>query len=74
MAYLERDGEKIQLFPRGELNQYLDLKKIKKLGVIPFEPSIGMSSEAGIPYVESEDGENSAFAEIAKELKAKLEL
>lgn len=72
MAYLERDGEQIQLFPRGELNQYLDLKKIKKLGVIPFEPSIGMASEAGIPYVDSQDGENSSFIEIAKTVKSHL--
>jgi ATP-binding protein involved in chromosome partitioning len=74
MAYLERNGEKIQLFPRGELNQYLDVKKIQKLGVIPFDPSIGMASEAGIPYVDSQDGENSVFIEIAQNIKKQLEL
>lgn len=72
MAYLEKDGEKIQLFPRGELNQYLDVRKVEKLGVIPFDPAIGMSSEAGIPYVESQDGGNSSFSEMAQTIKNKL--
>lgn len=66
MAYLEKDGEKIQLFPRGELNQYLDVKKITKLGVIPFDPAIGLSSEAGLPFVTSHS--DSAFTQIAQNL------
>lgn len=73
MAYLERDGERIQLFPRGELNQYLEVKGIPKLGEIPFDPSIGLSSEAGIPFVESA-GEDSEFFKIASHLREKLSL
>lgn len=73
MAYLERDGERVQLFPRGELNQFLDMKKIPKLAEIPFDPAIGLSSEAGIPYVESTDGvANTAFTEMAKAIKQTL--
>lgn len=74
MAYLEKDGEKIQLFPRGELNSYLDLKRIKKIAEIPFDPAVGLSSEAGIPYVESQDGANSPFEKMAQEIKSRLEL
>jgi len=66
MAYLEKDGEKIQLFPKGELDPYLDLKKIPKLGMIPFDPAIGLSSEAGIPY------ESEAFQKMAETLKSRL--
>ncbi len=46
-------GEKIQLFPKGEMNQYLDAKKIPKLGEIPFNPHVSLAGEAGIPIVES---------------------
>lgn len=75
MAYLEKDGEKIQLFPRGELNAYLDVKKIRKLGEIPFDPAVGLASEAGIPYVESQDGAaNSSFESIAKTIKSELSI
>ncbi len=45
--------EKIQLFPKGELDSYLDSKKILKLMEIPFNPSVSLGSEAGIPVVES---------------------
>lgn len=63
-------NEKIQLYPKGELNSYLDAKKLIKLGEIPFNPSVAMGSEAGIPIVESnEDGiEALCFKQIAKKL------
>jgi ATP-binding protein involved in chromosome partitioning len=52
MSYLRgEDGSRTQLFPRGELDSYLDVKKILKLGSIPFHPSVGLASEAGIPVV-----------------------
>jgi ATP-binding protein involved in chromosome partitioning len=54
MAYLKTEsGETVQLFPRGELDGYLDVKKIKKLASIPFFTEVGVSSEAGIPLMES---------------------
>ncbi len=47
MSYLKNpSGETVQLFPRGELDAFLDIKKIKKLGKIPFYPDVGLSSEA----------------------------
>lgn len=63
-------NEKIQLFPKGELNSYLDAKKIIKLGEIPFNPSVSLGSEAGVPIVESNsDGtEAMCFKDIAKKL------
>ncbi len=47
------NGEKIQMFPKGELSSYLDAKKLTKLVEIPFNPSVSMGSEAGVPIVES---------------------
>ena len=63
-------NEKIQLFPKGELNSYLDAKKITKLGEIPFNPSVSLGSEAGVPIVESnsEGVEAMCFKDIAKKL------
>jgi ATP-binding protein involved in chromosome partitioning len=53
-------GEKIQLFPKGELDAYLESKKIKKLGQIPFETAVAVGCEAGIPVVESHSNGASA--------------
>lgn len=63
-------NEKIQLFPKGELDSYLDSKKLQKLGQIPFNPSVSLGSEAGIPIVESNSSgiEAKAFEEIAAKL------
>src|SRR5262249_11140248 len=68
MAYLETAaGEKIQLFPRGDLDVYLDVKKIEKLAQIPFYPDIGLGGEAGVPLVESHSdaSEAAVFMELA---------
>ena len=55
MSYMlnPSNGEKMQLYPKGELEQYMAQKKITKLGEMPFNPSISLSCEAGIPIVES---------------------
>lgn len=74
MSYLTLPGtngspsQRVQLFPRGELNSFLDQSKIPKLGEIAFDPHIGLSSEAGIPIVASEpDGAISQqFSDIAE--------
>lgn len=56
MAYLQTAGssEKVQLFPRGELGAFLDAKGVTRLAEIPFEPSVGIACEAGVPLVESQ--------------------
>ena len=75
MSYmLTPTGEKMQLFPKGELNQYLDSKGIAKIGEIPFHPNVGMGSEIGIPIVEGHPSsfETKAFQEIADLIMQKL--
>jgi ATP-binding protein involved in chromosome partitioning len=68
------NGEKIQLFPRGEMDAFLDSKSILKLGEIPFNPTVSMCGEAGIPVVEShpKSAEAQAFFAIAKTISEKL--
>lgn len=76
MSYLLNPGtdEKIQLFPKGEMDGYLDAKKIAKLGEIPFNPSVSLASEAGVPIVESNPNgaEAKAFFAIAEKIKKAL--
>jgi ATP-binding protein involved in chromosome partitioning len=71
MAYLTTaDGLQMQLFPRGDLDAFLDIKKIRKLGQIPFFPEVGMSGEAGVPLLESHSGDEvaEAFTSLASEI------
>lgn len=75
MAYLMNpDGSRTQLFPKGELDGYLDSQKIPKLGEVPFNPSVSLGSEAGIPVVEShaQGPEAKAFLKIAETLRQRL--
>ncbi|MCB0413939.1 MAG: Mrp/NBP35 family ATP-binding protein [Bdellovibrionales bacterium] len=76
MSYFKAPGseEKIQLFPKGELDAYLDAKQIKKLAEIPFNPNVSLGSEAGIPIVESQHDstESLAFSSVAEKLIEKL--
>jgi ATP-binding protein involved in chromosome partitioning len=73
MSYFIPPGssEKIQLFPKGSLDSYLKERGIRKLGEIPFHPSVGLSSEAGIPIVESDPSsdESKAFIAVARLLQ-----
>jgi ATP-binding protein involved in chromosome partitioning len=64
------NGERIQMFPKGEMESYLDSKKICKLAEVPFNPSVSLSSEAGIPIVESHPtgAEAQAFMKAASEI------
>lgn len=66
------NGERIQMFPRGELKSYMDHKKFPLLGEIPFNPSVGLACEAGIPVVESDSHglEAQSFLKIADNLIA----
>ncbi|MES3037623.1 MAG: Mrp/NBP35 family ATP-binding protein [Bdellovibrionota bacterium] len=65
------NGEKIQMFPKGELDAYIKQKSIPKLGEVPFNPAVGMASEAGIPIVESQPNSPEAveFFNIANRLR-----
>jgi ATP-binding protein involved in chromosome partitioning len=78
MAYMLNpvNGEKIQMFPKGELESYLKLKNILKIGEVPFNPSVGIASEAGIPVVESHTNgaEAQEFSRIADRVREMLPL
>lgn len=67
-------GEKIQLFPKGEIDSYLAGEKIPKLGEIPFNPNVSLASEAGIPIVESnpKGAEAQEFFRIAEQIEKSL--
>jgi ATP-binding protein involved in chromosome partitioning len=67
-------NERVQLFPKGELDSYLDANRIPKLGEIPFNPSVSLASEAGIPIVESNPNgvEAKVFFDLAAKIAEKL--
>ena len=72
MAYFIPPGstEKVNLFPKGEMEGFLKAKNIPKLAEVPFNTSVSLSSEAGIPITESspEEAEAQAFMELAKKV------
>ncbi|MGZ3775389.1 MAG: Mrp/NBP35 family ATP-binding protein [Pseudobdellovibrionaceae bacterium] len=76
MAYMinPANGEKMQLFPKGEIDSYADSKGIKKIGEVPFNPSVGLACEAGIPIVEanSNGAEAKEFMRIADMIRETL--
>lgn len=61
------NSEKIQLFPKGEMDSYLLSKRISKIGEISFNPNLALACEAGIPLSESYPTapENQEFQKIA---------
>lgn len=72
MAYMINpvNGEKMQLFPKGEMDSYIASKGIKKLVEVPFNPNVSLGSEAGVPIMESyaDSAEAKAFQELAAKL------
>lgn len=72
MAYLRVDGQDqpVQLFPKGDLDSYLKSKGIPKLAVIPFHPHVSLSSESGLPMVETypDSPEAEAIEQLVKTL------
>jgi len=63
-------GDRIQLFPRGQMDNYLRERGIAKLGEIPFNPKVAVGSEAGVPIAESAptSEEAQAFAAVAAKI------
>jgi len=57
----------IDLFPKGQLDQYLKMNNIKKIVQIPFHPDIGVAGEAGVPFIESDphSEEGKALSKLA---------
>ena len=69
--FLQESGEKLDLFPRGQIDLYLKEKKVSKLAEIPFHPHVGLSSESGIPLLESypDSLEGQAILSLAQKVK-----
>lgn len=63
-------GEELEMFPQGEMNVFLDVKRVPKLGRFGFEKNVALSSEAGIPAVLSnpDDKLSVGFLEMARKL------
>lgn len=76
MSYMinPANGERMQLFPKGELDSYFDSIKVPKLGEVPFNSNVGLAGEAGIPVIESfpESAEAMEFKKIADKLAARF--
>ncbi|MBX9766916.1 MAG: Mrp/NBP35 family ATP-binding protein [Bdellovibrionales bacterium] len=75
MAYmLTPSGERIQLFPKGQLDRYLEESGLEKLGEIPFQTGLSQGGEIGIPLVKSKPDsfEAKAFAKVAARVREKL--
>lgn len=72
--YVGPSGEKLDLFPKGEIDAYCDKLKIKKLLGLPFYPALAKASEIGIPLAEQarESAESKSFQSLAQEVRALL--
>ncbi len=72
--YLESSGEKVSLFPKGQLDEFLNSKDLPKLVEVPFNPSVSLASEAGIPIVEShpKGSEAQAFFALAEKVSQRF--
>ena len=72
MSYMIAPGtfERLQLYPKGELDQFLAAKKLKKLAEIPFNPTLAICAEKGLPLSEGapESVEALAFVNLASQL------
>lgn len=60
--FLQNNNERIEMFPKGELNSYLEKSRIQKLAEIPFHPPVSFGGEMGIPVVISQPEAESAKA------------
>lgn len=75
MAYfLSPSGEKMNLFPKGELDKFLKESEIPKLAEIPFTHNTAMGCEIGIPIVQSkpESLESKIFLDLAEKIQRKF--
>ena len=75
MSYLvlPNTNEKLQIFPKGELESFLAKENILKIGEVPMNPQIGQNCEVGLPLkFKPEAPENKPFMDIADKLMAQL--
>ncbi len=71
--FLSPTGEKMNMFPKGELDSYLLKNDIPKLAEIPFTQQTALGCEIGIPVVHSkpECSESQVFMNLADKILAK---
>lgn len=50
------------LFPKGQLDTYLDAHGINKITEIPFDPHVAICSETGIPFIQGKPDSTAAAA------------
>ncbi|MFP5520613.1 MAG: Mrp/NBP35 family ATP-binding protein [Bdellovibrionia bacterium] len=76
MAYMinPANQEKIQMFPKGEMESYIAQKNIRKIAEVPFHPHVGLACEAGVPIVESnpQSAEAQEFFKLAEAIHHSL--
>lgn len=75
MAYLDMpEAPQAQLFPKGDLEKYLEDEKIPLLGSIPFHPPMAVASELGMPFLSKgeETPTKKSFYEAAQTLMKRL--
>ena len=77
MSYIphpDKEGEKIQMFPKGDLHSYLDSKKLGLMAEIPMVSQVAMAAEMGIPYTaqKSSDTVADAYKTMAQKVVAAL--
>jgi ATP-binding protein involved in chromosome partitioning len=72
--FLSPSGEKMKMFPHGDLEKYLKTQEIDKLAEIPFTENTSMGCEIGIPVVISkpESFEAKIFQDIAQKIQRKF--
>ncbi len=67
---LKRPEEKIQIFPKGDLNSFLKSRGIEYLAELPIVQDVAMASEMGIPYTAQKSGDvtSTAYQSLAKKI------
>lgn len=62
-------SQAISLFPKGDLDAFLDIQKIPKLAELSFTQSVALSCEAGVPAVEGDSDVKKQFALLAQRIQ-----
>ena len=65
-AFEDSNGQTVQLFPTGNLDQLIEDYAVPNVVNLPFDPKIGISAEAGVPYSTSTTGKTKSQLEIEK--------
>lgn len=73
MSYLfnpDKPEEKLQIFPKGDLRNFLESRKINHIAEVPMMVDIAMACEMGIPYTaqKSSDAVSDAYKTMAENL------